>query len=72
MRDKKKFMLPINIMNILSNNYGEMDKEELIQTADCEDKEYVLETIKDLITAGYIADEGKSVSVIGSRVISRW
>lgn len=72
MDEMKKFMLPVTILNLLSENFGEMKADELVKRAGNDDPDYVMETLKDMAKEEYIAIKGDEIILAKSRVIARW
>ena len=72
MTENEKMMLPLEILDKLSNNYGSIEIDELLQDMSADDIEFIKEIVNDLKKEGYIKIENNIINLIKGRMCARW
>lgn len=72
MTENEKMMLPLDILDKLSNNYGSIDIDELLQDKSIDDVKFIKEIVNDLEKEGYIKAENNTIYLIKGRMCARW
>lgn len=72
MTENEKMMLPLEILDKLSNNYGSIDIDEFLQDKSTDDIEFIKEIISDLESEGYLKVENNTIYLIKGRMCARW
>lgn len=71
MSKEEKFMLPVNILRILSEYGGKSRIDEMTEKLQC-DEAFMSEVIDDLANEGYVIRKKNTIELRVNRVVARW
>lgn len=72
MTENEKMMLPLDILDKLSSNYGSIEIDLLLTDKSTDDINFIKDIISDLEKEGYIKVDNNIVYLIRGRMCARW